>query len=80
MDKRLRVQPVDIGPKFLTKEAMESLSTPRLLAYRKQLRRYGSRIMEARTISLETSNTQIWDETMADAKAILDTREHVEKR
>jgi hypothetical protein len=54
---------------LLSKAAMEKLPTPRLLAYYKKLRRCGTSV---------NMDHQDWERTMADAKAILDQREHVQ--
>ena len=56
--------------RFLTKEEMEKLPTHRLLAYYKKLRQCGS----------VTQGMLEWQDTMVDAKAVLDTREHVERK
>lgn len=70
MDPRYRAESkrwADPEMNLLTREAMEALPTPRLLAYYKKLRE----------CSLHTREMVVWETTMADAKAILDTREHV---
>lgn len=71
--------------KYLTKEQMEKLPTPRLLAYfKKHLRsvpiwEYGERKSVGALASWEQEWSDKWEQARKDAKEVLATRPHSEK-
>lgn len=69
--------PRNFQTEYLTKEQLEKLSTPRLLAYRKSL----LTLPEWRCGPKEYAEhfAKEHARALAESKAILDTREHVEK-
>jgi hypothetical protein len=65
---------------LLTKEQLEKLTTPRLLAYKNKLMRVPeSPNWDEPSYQLNKTDAR-WQETCAAVKAVLETREHVEKK
>lgn len=68
---------------FLTPEKLKKLNTKRLLAYKKSLLKNQTHLnneQHTEPSDLEKMWEKMWNETYANVKAELATREHVEKK
>lgn len=62
---------------LLTPEALEKLTTPRLLAYRKRLLKAHETAHWDGSQEILTKDSPVWQEHYVKVKEILDQREHV---
>ena len=65
---------------FLTSEKLKTLTTKRLLAYKKSLLKQQTHLNNEIHYVTDQEHELAWDQTYADVKAELATREHVDKK